>query len=301
MDDTAVRQADGRGMLARPSVGIVGAGRVGTALGVALHRAGWPVVAVASRDAASISRFLALVPGSRASASPEELAGQVGLVLVAVPDDVIGDVARGIRLRAGGAMAHTSGVLPASILASARTPGSSIASFHPLVPFADLEPAIAAMRDASFAIEGDAPLVAVLSDMAALLGGRPVVIPSAGKAAYHAAAVLAAGGFVALLDAIAELGHAIGMDEQTALEVYTPLVRAGLTNMTSLGIAASLTGPVVRGDVRTIELHLAAMEQLAPGVGDLYRAAVRRQVAIALARADLDERQAAQIRDLLEP
>ena len=114
--------------------------------------------------------------------------------------------------------------------------------------------------------------MSLLSELATDLGARPIAVSAEGKAAYHAAAVLAAGGFVALLDAIAELGRAAGMDEPTALAVYAPLVRAGLANAAALGIADALTGPVVRGDTRTVRLHLAAIEQLAPAVGDLYRA-----------------------------
>jgi predicted short-subunit dehydrogenase-like oxidoreductase (DUF2520 family) len=306
MDDPTAQPPQGPALQARPvqerpRVGIVGAGRVGTALGVALARIGWPVVAVASRDASRRARFLGLVPGSRASVSPGELAALVDLVLLAVPDDVIGDVIDGLRLPEGGAMAHTSGVLPASVLAPALTHRSAIASFHPLVPFADLERAVAAMRGASFAIEGDARLVPVLAEMAVALGGRPVIVPAAGKAAYHAAAVLAAGGFVALLDAIAELARAAGMDEPTTLAVYAPLVHAGLANAASLGIADALTGPVVRGDLRTVGLHLEAIEQLVPAVGDLYRAALLRQIEMARSHEDLDDRQAAGLRDLIEP
>ena len=74
------------------------------------------------------------------------------------------------------------------------------------------------------------------------------------KAAYHAAAVLAAGGFVALLDAIAELGRVAGLDEAGSLAIYGRLIEGTLGNARALGIAAALTGPITRGDVGTLRV-----------------------------------------------
>ena len=283
----------------RPRVGIVGAGKVGTALGAAIDRAGWPVVAVASRDAGRRARFSALVPGARLLTDPAAIVSLVDLVLLTVPDDVIATVAARIRLRPGQAIAHMSGALPASILAPAQVAGTSAASFHPLVPFADTQRAVAALVGATIAIEGDPPLVARLAELASALGARSVTVSAAGKAAYHAAAVLAAGGFVALLDVIGELGRAAGLDEAAALGTYTPLIRSALGNAEALGVPAALTGPFLRGDTQTIRLHLGAIDAVAPAARALYVAAGARQVELALARGELDPARAAEINDLL--
>ena len=280
----------------RPRVGVIGAGNVGTALGVAIDRAGWPVVAVSSRDPARRAKAAQLLPGARPLDDPAALVELVDLVLVTVPDDVIGTVAAGIRLRPGQAIVHTSGALPADILAAAQVPGTTAASFHPLVPFADVERALAALPGASIAIEGDPALVSLLSELATDLGARPIAVSAAGKAAYHAAAALAAGGVVALLDVIAELGRVAGMDERTALAVYAPLIRSALGNAEALGIANALTGPVQRGDAATIRLHLDAIDGSAPATRELYVAALERQLGIAMARGDLDDDTAALLR-----
>ena len=113
----------------RPVVGIVGAGAVGTALGVALDRAGWPVGAVASRDPGRRERFRALVPGARGFAEANALVDEVELVILAVPDDVVPSVAASLRLYAGQAMVHTSGLLGAEVLLPAhggRDPGRRV-------------------------------------------------------------------------------------------------------------------------------------------------------------------------------
>ncbi|MGZ8515196.1 MAG: NAD(P)-binding domain-containing protein, partial [Candidatus Limnocylindrales bacterium] len=119
-----------------PVIGIVGAGAVGTALGVALSRAGWPVHAVASRDAARRERFCGLVKVNRAFVDPEALVEEVELIILAVPDDVIGPLASGLRMYGGQAMIHTSGAVGAEVLAPAMAAGTQIGSFHPLVAFA---------------------------------------------------------------------------------------------------------------------------------------------------------------------
>lgn len=283
----------------RPFVGIIGAGSVGTALGAALHRAGWPVVAVASRDAARRERFRSLVPGVRAFAEATALLDDAELVILAVPDDAIERLAGELRLYGGQALVHTSGVLGAEVLEPARAAGTQIGAFHPLVAFADTERAIAALHGATIAVEGDDQLIAHLADMAEALGATAVRLAPGSKAAYHAAAVLAAGGFVALLDAIAELGAAAGLDEQGSLAVYGRLIEQTLGNARALGIRAALTGPMTRGDVGTLARHLEAMARLAPAALPLYRAAAEREIALAQGRGSLAPDVAESMRRLL--
>src|SRR5947207_2278656 len=207
-----------------PVIGIVGAGAVGTALGVALDRAGWRIHAVASRDRQRRERFQGLVPGVRAFDDPTPLVEEVELIVLAVPDDAIASVAGSLHMYSGQAMIHTSGLVGAESLASAMAAGTQVGSFHPLVAFADLERAVAALHGAMIAIEGDEQLLELLARMAEVLGANPVRLAPGAKPAYHAAAVLAAGGFDALLDAIAALGRVAGLDEAGSLAIYGRLI-----------------------------------------------------------------------------
>ena len=282
-----------------PVIGIVGAGAVGTALGVALSRAGWPVHAVASRDAGRRERFRGLVKVNRAFVDPEALVEEVELIILAVPDDVIAPLASGLRMYSGQAMIHTSGAVGADVLAPAMAAGTQIGSFHPLVAFADTERAVAALHGATVAIEADDQLADLLGRMAEAIGATAVRLAPGSKTAYHAAAVLAAGGFVALLDAIATLGRAAGLDEAGALAIYGPLIEGTLANARALGIEAALTGPVTRGDIGTLRGHLDALRAHAPTVVDLYVAAGRREIELAEARGTLAPNTAAAMRALL--
>ena len=194
------------------------------------------------------------MPGARAFAEATALLDEVELVILAVPDDALVGLGRSLRLYSGQAMIHTSGALGADVLDPARAAGTQVGSFHPLVAFADPELAVEALADSTIAIEGDDQLASLLADMAEAIGGTAVRLAPGTKSAYHAAAVLAAGGFIALLDAIAELGAVAGLDERGSLDIYGRLAEQALGNARSLGLARALTGPIVRGDVGTLTI-----------------------------------------------
>jgi predicted short-subunit dehydrogenase-like oxidoreductase (DUF2520 family) len=254
---------------------------------------------VASRDASRRERFRALVEVSRVFADPEPMLDEVELIILAVPDDAIGPLAGSLRMYGGQAMIHTSGALGAEVLAPAMAAGTQIGAFHPLVSFADTERAVEALHGAAIAIEGDDQLASMLAGMAEALGGVPVRLAPGSKAAYHAAAVLAAGGFVALLDAIAELGRVAGLDEAGSLAIYGPLIEGTLGNARALGIREALTGPMTRGDVGTLEAHLETLRRHAPGVIALYVAAAGREIDLAVARGALAPEDATKMRAVL--
>jgi predicted short-subunit dehydrogenase-like oxidoreductase (DUF2520 family) len=283
----------------RPVVGIVGAGAVGLALGIALDRAGWPVGAVASRDPERRERFRARVGSARAFAEATALVDDVELVVLAVPDDVVAPLAAGLRLYAGQAIVHTSGLLGAEVLAPALAAGCQAGAFHPLVAFADLDRALEALRGATIAIEGDDDLAAHLAEMAEAIGGVPVRLAPGSKASYHAAAVLSAGGVTALLDTIREVAAAVGLDEDGALRIFLPLLEQTVANARALGVGPALTGPATRGDAGTIRAHLAALEATAPGTIPVYRALLERSVTVAEGRGALAPEASARLRAAL--
>jgi predicted short-subunit dehydrogenase-like oxidoreductase (DUF2520 family) len=282
-------------------VGIIGAGAVGTALGVAIDRAGWRVASVSSRDLGRLRHFCELVPGAVAVLEPTAVLNSVDLAILAVPDDAISAVVGPLRLYGGQALVHTSGLLGPEILEPAGAAGSHIGSFHPLVSFTlgDVERSVAALRGATISLEGDDRLIGLLAELALALGGVPVRLAAGSKAAYHAAAVLASGGLVALLDAIVSLGAVAGMDERGSLAVYGRLMEQTLANAREIGVSASLTGPITRGDVGTLDAHLAVLARLAPGVLEFYAAAARREIGIAEERGVLTPEQLGRLRAAL--
>ena len=282
-----------------PRIGFVGAGRVGTALAVAFERAGWPIGAFVTRDDTRRTAFSRLVPAARAVGTISAVADDVDLIFLTVPDDVLPIVAAELRLYAGQAVVHTSGALGSDVLAPSQAAGTSAGSFHPLVAFADLEAALGALPGSTVAVEGDDELVELLGSLATDIGAQPVRLPPGGKTAYHAAAVMAAGGFVGLLDGIATVARGAGLDEAGALAIYAPLIRQSLANAERIGISEALTGPFVRGDVQTVSAHLRALARLAPGEVDLYVAVARKELAMAVERGEIEADTAAPLEALL--
>jgi predicted short-subunit dehydrogenase-like oxidoreductase (DUF2520 family) len=269
-----------------PRVGIIGAGSVGTALGVAISRAGWPVTAVASRDARRRERFAALVPGAMAYAEAPAILDAVELIVVSVPDDAISAVAGSMRLFAGQTMVHTSGLLGAGVLSASLGAGSHIGAFHPLVSFtADVERSVAGLSGATVAVEGDDVTVGLLADLAEAIGGVPVRLPAGAQGG------LSRGG-----------GPGLGRSHRPARRRRCPRCRgrprragsgrrlrppdgADPRQRPSRRCAAALTGPITRGDAGTVTAHLEALARFAPEVVDLYLAAARRELVIAEERA----------------
>ena len=240
------------------------------------------------------------MPEAHAVSGIAAIADAADLVFLTVPDDALPEVATTLRLYAGQAAVHTSGALGSEVLEPVRAAGSAVGSFHPLVAFADQEAALAALPGATVAIEGDEELLTLLGQLSTDIGAQPVRLPPSGKQAYHAAAVLAAGGFVGLLDGIAEVARGAGLDEAGALAIYAPLIRQSLANAERVGIQSALTGPFVRGDEGTVRAHLAAMSRLAPNALELYRAVAHRELAMAVDRGELEPERAAALRRLLE-
>jgi predicted short-subunit dehydrogenase-like oxidoreductase (DUF2520 family) len=283
----------------RPRIAFVGAGHVGTALAVAFAGAGWPVTAVASRDEARRADFTARVAGSRGFAEPTAVLDDADLIFLTVPDDAVAAVAADLHLYSGQALVHTSGALPARVLGPAMAAGTSIGSFHPLVAFADLDRTLSALPGATIALEGDESLLPLLAELAESIGAKAVRLPAGTKTAYHAAAAMAAGGIVAILDAMAEVAAQSGFDEATALAIYLPLARQSLANAETLGVATALTGPVLRGDSGTLAEHLDFIRRHAPAALPLYKSLALRELAIAERRGALGAERVAELEALL--
>nr|MBA3556810.1 DUF2520 domain-containing protein [Gemmatimonadales bacterium] len=185
------------------------------------------------------------------------------LVLLAVPDDAIPSLAAELALQGGIGAAqvvlHLSGLLDRRALSALLHTGAALGSFHPLQTVADPAAAPERLAGAYAGIEGDERAVAAGERLAGAMGMLAIRLSSEGKAAYHAGAVMAANYTVALAGVAERLAVAGGVPAEVAGRLYLPLIRGAAGNL-DLGPAAALTGPIRRGDVRTVEAHLAALE-----------------------------------------
>jgi len=284
----------------RLRLGFIGTGTVGTALARALARAGYPVVALASRSPRRRDALAASLDSARAAETAQEVVDAADLVFLTVPDDTIAEVAASISWPENHAAVHCSGVASVDLLGSAIAQGATAGVFHPLQSFANAKQAEANMPGSAFGIEATSDdLLAILEEMAVLLGGTALII-SGDKAVYHASAVIASNYLVALLDVASGLWEHLGLTKADGLSALMALVRGTVDNLGAVGLPNALTGPIARGDVGTIERHLAALAEVAPDLLPVYKELARRTIPIARAKGGLSSEAAARLTEALD-
>ncbi len=268
-----------------PSVAIIGAGAVGRVLARRLTARGYRVEAVLSRSEAGARALAAEVEAPVASASLADLPEPARLVFCCVPDDAVGTVARGLGpVRSdwsGTVVAHTAGALPAAALYNLGEQGASLLSFHPLQTFT------AASRPEAFdgiyvALEGDARAVALGEEVAAGLGARSITLATEAKARYHLAASMASNYFVTLMALVGEVLASIDLDRREGAALMRPLVETTWRNLAGQLPEDALTGPIARGDRRTVETHLDALDEHLPHLIPVYAALGTEAVRVAV-------------------
>lgn len=233
-----------------PVLRIIGNGRAGGALALALEDRGWIV-----RDRRG-----------RGDAVHDAAQG-VDLLVISTPDASIADVAGSVRPSTDGTtvVAHLAGSLGLDVLRAAGH--RRVTAIHPLVSLPDAALGARRLVGAWFAVAGD-PMGA---QVVAALDGRSFSVADEDRAAYHAAACIASNHTVALLGQVERISASIGVP----MDGYLDLVRATVENVAQLGAPAALTGPAARGDWGTIERHREALGALGPDEVAMYDAMVR--------------------------
>jgi predicted short-subunit dehydrogenase-like oxidoreductase (DUF2520 family) len=277
-------------------VSIVGAGRTGRALGRVIHRAGIPVGAVTCRTLERAREAAAFIgAGTPAAGRPGRCSG---VVLVCVPDGAVADVAAGLDVAPGTVVAHVAGALGSEAASGAR--GGEPGSLHPLRSFADPERAAAAFAGTACAVEGTPAAAEVLIELVLKMGGAPLQVASGGKPLYHAGAVFASNYLVALFHAAERLFEAAGISREAGRPALARLAEGTLDNVKAAGPEAALTGPVERGDARTVERHLEAIRRARPELAAPYAELARLTLELARARGSINGEAAERVAAALE-
>lgn len=281
------------------SIGIVGAGTVGTALATRLSQKGYRVSAVASRTTESARRLARRVRTALVCSDAQGVANVADLVFVTTPDGVIPTVVSSIKWRKGQSVLHCSGADSLDVLEPARKAGAQVGVFHPLQTFASVDQAITNLAGSTFALEANEPLLGRLRQMATDLGGHGVALKAGDKVLYHAAAVMACNYVVTLVKLAADLWSTFGVSQAEATRALLPLLKGTLNNIENVGLPNCLTGPIARGDTGTISKHLAALEQKAPDLLSTYRELGLQTIPISLAKGRVDPARADEMKRLL--
>lgn len=283
-------------------LGFIGAGRLAAALGLALERVGVAVTAVSSASSDSARRLAERLKSCRVC-DAQSVVDTSDLVFVTTPDGAIAQTVQRLRWRPGVAVVHCSGATDVEqALGVARSQGAQIGGFHPLQTFADAEAAARSLSGCTITVEAADPgLDACLVALALRLGCPVNRLPPGMRARYHAAAGYGSQFINVLLAEGARLWGTWGASEADAVRALLPLARGTLAAIEALGVAHGMPGPVSRGDVKTVRLHVASFDEHdAPGL-QAYQLLCGRTVGLALQRGSVDPAMASQLRDVLLP
>ena len=249
----------------KPSVSLIGPGRLGIALAMALESAGYQIVSLVGRNRQKLRKPSQLLDVSCQLLVAKELEkGRLGdLIIISVPDDqivtVAGDLAR-IKGKGHPTVLHTSGALSSKVFASLAANGWHTGSIHPLASVSDPAGGVEALRRAYWCVEGDAVGIRVAKQVVRDLGARSFSLKSEDKPLYHAAAVMTSGNATALFDVALEMLERCGISRRSGQKMLAPLLASNTLNLSRSAPEDALTGTFARGDLATVRMHLSALK-----------------------------------------
>jgi predicted short-subunit dehydrogenase-like oxidoreductase (DUF2520 family) len=254
-------------------ISIIGAGRIGQALGRRLREKGWKIHAVVTRSGATARRAIRSIGGASGYSELSCSVFAAPVILITVPESSIESVvvclfSCGQADLRGKIVLHTSGALSSDVLTPLRSRGAHVGSMHPLQSFSGIGGP--ALDGRVFVIEGDRGVVRRARTMTRALGGQPVQPRAAAKPLYHAAAVLSAGHMLALEETAVQIFVSVGMKRGQALKALLPPTRQVLDNLEHVGPRSAWTGPLARGDYGVIATHETALQSAPVEYLDAY-------------------------------
>ena len=270
-------------------VAVLGAGRLGSSLAIALDKAGYTVAAITSRQPTHREWLNAHITTGIVVENVQAAVNVANIVFITGPDAYIEKICSGVKWRSHQAVIHCAGAMSLAPLDTARVAGAQTGGFHPLQTFPTID-SYERLQDVSFAIESASPeLLGWLRTLAEDLGGSAFQIESSQRAAYHASAVMACGLLSGLTGLSAEMWEPLGIERTEALRRLIPLLRATVDALDEKGLPHAITGPFVRGDIETITMHLEATANKSIGIRNAYAALALASLHIAKEQGGLSD------------
>jgi predicted short-subunit dehydrogenase-like oxidoreductase (DUF2520 family) len=278
---------------------IIGAGRLGKNIAVALSHADDRLLYSICNQSMQSAQKACLEIGFGTPVNNIAQLEQCEILMITCPDDSIQSVVKQLQqypiLKPGSIVVHCSGVLDSSILFPLKAQSCFVASFHPLKAFKQDYLNVRAFDQVPCIIEGDDEACKWLTTRFEALNAQVINIDSKAKAKYHAAACIASNYLITLAACSEDLFLEAGISPDLSRQMLCQLMQGNVDNLKQAKpIAETLTGPLMRGDMQTLALHLQALEK--PEIKVLYQA-------VALATLDFtllsDERKQA-VKELLE-
>jgi len=255
-------------------IAIIGAGRAGRALGSALKNRHIEIVAVAGGHSSQARDFAESI-GAKFCSQAVDAVQLAQIVLLAVPDREIAIISESLareHLPEGVVVLHICGSKDAFVLKALQDKGVAVGSMHPLQSFTENTKISAAkVADSYFAIDGDEAAMTAAKALIEAVGGHALMISPQQRALYHASACMASNYMVALLRGATQVLGKCGIEEKDALAALRPILEGTLQNILEQGTKKALTGPISRGDLETVQVHVDNLDAFLPKEGKLYK------------------------------
>ncbi|MGI6678555.1 MAG: Rossmann-like and DUF2520 domain-containing protein [Dehalobacterium sp.] len=267
-------------------IGFIGSGRVGKALGLYFENHGLDIGGYYSKSIRSADEGAAITC-SRAYLSLHDLAQACEIIFITVPDQVLKEIdIQAVKLMEQKSIDrykiwfHVSGAHPSQILSGIKGTGCGVGSMHPLQSIGDPVTGARSLETAWFSLEGTENALETGKHILAQTGGRYSLIEGQNKPLYHAGACVISNFFVTLLESGIHYFEEVGMKREEILRAIKPLIEGTWSNVQRQDTISALTGPIVRGDLNTVHLHLETLDKELPGEMELYRALALKTVEI---------------------
>lgn len=255
-------------------IGFIGAGKVGTSLGIFFKNNGLSLSGYFSRSEAS-SQNAADLTESCLFSDISALIKASNLVLITTGDDQISSVVNQIAqlscLTENHTLIHTSGALSTDLFDPIKAIGCGLCSLHPIMSFSDIINAAQNLSSTVFTLEGNKKGLADVEKILEITENPYFIINKEHKVLYHAAACILSNYLVTLMNSGFGLLKATGIAEDQITKAFMPLITATLGNIENSGTVNALTGPLVRGDENTITAHVQAIKTQTPEFLPLYQ------------------------------
>ncbi len=283
----------------------IGCGRVARTLAKACRIAGYPIGMVVCRNLKNAETAVEFIGDGEPGTDIVEAATSGTVHFITTNDDALSEVVQTLDTDVPGSLAghyyfHTSGSIASTILEPLHKKGADIASIHPLQVFANPEKALETLPGIYYAIEGNDRAMSWAVKLIDKLQGKLLLIPTARKPLYHAASVFAANYLVVLAHLAVTIMEEIGESPEDSYQAFLPLMVSALQNIEEFGTASALTGPISRGDEKTIETHVKTLEELPSGVLDSYRVLGQEAVELAARSGSITSDKARRLLELLK-
>lgn len=283
-------------------VGFIGAGKVGSAFGLYLHKKGIKISGYLSRTKESAVRA-SLITESCQYDDAQMLCENSDIIMITTPDSFI---SRTAELLSNAAVewnckivCHMSGVYSSDILSKLKERGATVCSLHPMMAFNELESSVKALESACFTLDGYGEGLVKIKNLLDRTENKYFEIPPQSKSLYHAASCTVSNYVVVLLDAGMEMFKTCGFLEKDVKELIKPIVEKVVNDVFNVGTGRALTGPISRGDTITVERHLKELKNHKKNWLEIYKALALQTAELALRANKIDNQKENEIKEVL--